>query len=87
MPKLYFVESIHTNPRAERQQVEVNMSLADDAEAKENESAFTDDTYSLIAQREIGRSIYLRALLLQRSMTNKEDVILDEDKLRYGKKL
>lgn len=117
MKKLYFIESILMNTRAEEELVEVNMTPVDDSEeewnpefftfrtrdfrinthgdiqegqyvfyddeAKDNEPAFTDGTYSLVAQREIGRSIYLRATLLQRSGTNREDVILKEDKQRY----
>lgn len=54
-----------------------------DDKAKENEPAFTDGTYTLVAQREIGRSIYLRAALLQRAETDRESIILKEDILRY----
>ncbi len=117
MRKLYFIESIYTNPRVENQQVEVNMTPADDSEeewnpeyftfrvqnfrinspgdiqegqyvfyddgAKENEPAFTDGSFSLVAQREIGRSIYLRASLLQRAESIMEKVLLGEDKIIF----
>ena len=54
-----------------------------DNEAGDGEPVFTDGTYSLVAQRELGRSIYLRATLLQRAEAVKDAVMLDERKLSY----
>lgn len=54
-----------------------------DDEAKRDEPMFADGTYTLYAQREIGRSIYLRSTLLQRAERIRENIAKKEININH----